>query len=52
MEDEHYVIKDKRPSDQLITKVPMTRNHFFPSRIVPGMKEKTNIGDAFKEESK
>ena len=46
MEDDHCVIKDKRPSDQ-----PMTRNHLFPLRIVPNMKGKTNIGAAFKEES-
>ena len=51
MEDEHCVIKDKRPSNQLIAKVPMTSNHLFPLRIVPDMKEKTNTGAAFKEES-
>ena len=52
MEDDHYVIKDKCPSDQLIEKVPMIRNHLFPSRIIPNMKGKTNIGDVFKAESK
>ena len=52
MEDEHCVIKDKRPSDQLIAKVPMTSNRLFPLRIVPNMKGKTNTGAAFKEESK
>ena len=52
IEDDHCVIKDKRPSDQLIAKVPMTRNHLFPLRIVPYMKGKTNIGDTFKAESK
>ena len=51
MEDEHYVIKDKRPSDQLITKVPMTSNRLFPLRIVPDIKGKTKTGAAFKEES-
>ena len=52
MEDEHCVIKDKRPSDQLIAKVPMTRNRLFPLRIVPDMIGKTNTGVALKEESK
>ena len=47
MEDDHCVIKDKRPSDQ-----PMTRNHLFLLRIVFNMKGKTNTGTAFKEESK
>ena len=51
MEDEHCVIKDKHPSDQLIANVPMTRNHLFPLRIVPDIKGKANIGDAFKVES-
>ena len=50
MEDDHYVIKDKHPSDQLIAKVPMTSNRLFPLRIVPDMKGKTNSGAAFKEE--
>ena len=52
MEDDHCVIKDKRRSDQLIAKVPMTRNRLFPLRIVPDMKGKTNTGAAFKAESK
>ena len=52
MEDDHCVIKDKHPSDQLIEKVPMTSNRLFPLRIIPDMKGKTNIGDAFKEERK
>ena len=51
MEDEHCVIKDKRPSDQLIEKVPMTSNRLFPLRIVPDMKGKTNTGAVFKEEN-
>ena len=46
------MIKDKRPSDQLIEKVPMTSNHLFLLRIVPDMKGKTKIGAAFKAESK
>ena len=51
MEDDHCVIKDKRPSDQLIEKVPMTRNHLFPLRIVPDIKGKTKTRAAFKAES-
>ena len=51
MEDDHCVIKDKHPSDQLIAKVPMTSNHLFPLRIVPDMKGKTNSGAGFKAES-
>ena len=35
MEDNHCVIKDIRPSNELIKRVPMTRNHLFPLRIVP-----------------
>ena len=45
IEDDHCVIKDKHPSDQLIEKVPMTSNHLFPLRIVLNMKGKTNIGE-------
>ena len=52
MEDEHYVIKDKRPSNQLIEKVPKTSNRLFPLRIVPDMKGKTNTGATFKAKSK
>ena len=51
MEDDHYVIKDKRPINQLIAKVPMLSNRLFPLRIVPDMKGRTNIGVAFKVES-
>ena len=51
MEDNHCVIKDILPSNQLIEKVPMKSNHFFPLRIVPDMKGKTNIGVAFKAKS-
>ena len=50
IEDDHYVIKDKRPSDQLIAKVPLTSNRLFPLRIVLDIKGKTNIGAAFKAE--
>ena len=52
MEDDHCVIKDKRPCDQLIAKVPMTSNHLFSLRIVLDMKGKTKIGTTFKTESK
>ena len=52
MEDEHCVIKDKRPRDQLIAKVPMTRNRLFPLRIVPDMKGKVKTRAAFNKESK
>ena len=52
MEDYHCVIKDKRPSDQLIEKVPMTSNRLFPLSIVPDMKGKAKIGASFKAESK
>ena len=51
MEDNHCVIKDKHPSNQLIEKVLMTRNCLFPLRIVSDMKGKTNTGDTFKEKS-
>ena len=47
MEDNHYVIKDVCPSNQLIVRVPMTRNRLFPLRIVPD-----NTKAAFKVESK
>ena len=50
MEDEYCVIKDKRPNNQLIEKVPMTSNHLFPLRIVPNIKGK-KTGAAFKAES-
>ena len=42
MEDDHCVMKDKRPINKLIAKVSMTRNHLFPLRIVPDIKGKTN----------
>ena len=46
------MIEDKRPSDQLIEKVPMTSNRLFPLRIVPEIKGNTNTRAAFKVESK
>ena len=52
IEYNYYVIKDIHPRNQLIEKVPMTSNHLFPLRIIPGMKGNTNARDAFKEESK
>ena len=52
MEENQCVIKDLRPSNSLIERVAMTRNHLFSLRIIPNMKEKTNTGVAFKEESK
>ena len=51
MEDDHCVIKDKRPSNQLIEKLPMTSNRLFPLRIIPDMKGKANIGAAFEAKS-
>ena len=51
IQDDHCVIKDIRPSNQLIAKVPMTSNHLFPLRIIPDMKGKTNTRSTFKEES-
>ena len=51
MEDDHFVIKDKHPSDQLIAKVPMISNRLFPFMIVPDIKGKTKTGAAFKAES-
>ena len=52
IEDNHCVIKDKCPSNQLIENVPMTRNRLFPLRIILEMKGKTNTRAAFKAESK
>ena len=52
IEDNHFVIKDKRPSIQMIEKMPMERNCLFPLRIVPDIKGKKNTGFAFKAESK
>ena len=52
MEDNHCVIKDIRPSNQLIARVPMTSNHLFPLRIVLDMKGKENTRVALKEEIK
>ena len=41
MEDNHFVIKDISPSNQLIERLQMTSNHLFPLRIRPYIKEKT-----------
>ena len=38
MEDNHYAIKDIRPSNRLIEKVPMINYCLFPLRIVTDMK--------------
>ena len=46
------MIKDKRPRNRLIEKVPMTSNRLFPLRIVPDMKGKKNKGAALKAKSK
>ena len=51
MEDEHCVIKDKHPSNQLIAKVPMTSNFLFTLRIVTKIEGKKKTGVAFKVES-
>ena len=40
-EDNHCVIKDVCPSNQLIERVPMTINRLFPMRIVPDNTEAT-----------
>ena len=47
MEDNHHVIKEIGQSNQLIEKVPMTRNCLFPLKIVPN-----NYKAAFKAEIK
>ena len=52
IEDNHCVIKDTRPSNHLIEKVPITSYCVFPLRIIPNMKGKTNTWATFKEESK
>ena len=52
MEDNHCLIKDIRPINHLIEKVPMTSNHLFSSRIRPYMKGKPNSRVEFKAERK
>ena len=52
MEDNQCVIKELRPNNQFIAKVTMKINRVFPLIIVPEMKEKENIGVAFKVENK
>ena len=42
MEGNHFVIRDICPTNQLIERVQMKRNHFFPLRIRTYMKENTN----------
>jgi hypothetical protein len=41
MEDNHFVILDKYPSNQLITRIQMTSNTIFPLTLNPSMKRKT-----------
>ena len=48
MEDNHSMIKDICPSNQLIAKVPMKSNCLFPLGIMPNMKGKENSRVAFK----
>jgi hypothetical protein len=62
MEDNHCVILDRYPINQLITRIHMTNNIMFPLTLKPSMKRKTtqvvyeardvHFGIAFKEESK
>ena len=47
MEDNHCVINNARPNNQLIARMPMTSNRLFPLKIVPD-----NTEVAFKAESK
>jgi hypothetical protein len=61
MEDNHCVILDKCPSNQLIAKIQMTRNIMFPLTLKPSMKKNTTqfvydtkdeeLETAFKEQS-
>jgi hypothetical protein len=61
MEDNHCVILDRYPSNQLITRIQMTSNRMFPLTLKPTMKRKTtqvvyeekyvHSDTAFKEES-
>jgi len=41
MEDNHYVILDKYPRNQLIARIHMTSNTLFPLTLKPPMKRKT-----------
>ena len=41
MEDNHYVIMDRYPSNQLIARIQMTSNKMFPLTLKPSMKRKT-----------
>jgi len=40
MEDNHYVILDRYPSNQLITRIQMTCNRVFPLTLKPTIKRK------------
>jgi hypothetical protein len=61
MEDNHCVILDRYPSNQLIARIQMTSNIMFPLTLKPTMKRKTmqvvydtkdvQSDTAFKEES-
>ena len=46
------MIKDIRPGNKMIEKMPMRSNLIFPLRIVLDMKGNTNTRVAFKAESK
>ena len=52
LEDNHRVIKDIQPRNQLIAKVPVTSNHLFPLTIVPDMKGNENTRYTFNTKSK
>ena len=52
LEDNHRVIKDIQPRNQLIAKVPVTSNHLFPLRIVQDMKGNENTRYTFNAKSK
>jgi hypothetical protein len=41
MEDNHYVIMDKYPSNQLIERIQMESNKMFPLTLKPAKKRKT-----------
>jgi hypothetical protein len=41
MEDNHYVIMDKYPNNQLIARIQMTSNKMFPFTLKPTMNRNT-----------
>jgi hypothetical protein len=43
MEDNHCVIMDKYPSNQLIAKIQMTSNKMFPLTLKPTKKKNTML---------